>query len=110
MAVDYSKIQELLGDDAETLLGYSSPKISKDNLYLPGGDFIDRVWIDSDRNPIVLRSLQTLFNNGRLSGTGYLSILARRSGHRTFGGREFCAEPETFRSEKYRRTRHRRRL
>ena len=77
MAVDYSKIQELLGDDAETLLGYSSPKISKDNLYLPGGDFVDRVWIDSDRNPMVLRSLQTLFNNGRLSGTGYLSILAR---------------------------------
>ncbi len=61
MAVDYSKIQELLGDDAETLLGYSNPKISKDDLYLPGGDFIDRVWIDSDRTPAVLRSIAVAF-------------------------------------------------
>ena len=44
MTVDYSKIQELLGDEAKTLLNYSSKTISKDDLYLPGGDFIDRVW------------------------------------------------------------------
>ncbi len=96
MAVDYSKIQELLGDDAETLLGYSSPKISKDNLYLPGGDFVDRVWIDSDRNPMVLRSLQTLFNNGRLSGTGYLSILPVDQGIEHSAGASFAPNPKLF--------------
>ena len=96
MAVDYSKIQELLGDDAETLLGYSSPKISKDNLYLPGGDFVDRVWIDSDRNPMVLRSLQTLFDNGRLSGTGYLSILPVDQGIEHSAGASFAPNPKLF--------------
>ena len=75
MSVDYSKIQERLGDDAEYLLGHTSNTISKDQLHVPGGDFVDRVWKDSDRNPGVLRSIQTLFDNGRLSGTGYLSIL-----------------------------------
>jgi class I fructose-bisphosphate aldolase len=75
MTVDYSKIQELLGADADGLLNYSNPKISKTDLQLPGGDFVDRVWFDSDRSPAVLRSLQTLFSTGRLAGTGYLSIL-----------------------------------
>ena len=55
MAVDYSKIQELLGADGEALLNFSSPKISKNDLHLPGGDFIDRVWLSSDRTPQVLR-------------------------------------------------------
>ena len=96
MAVDYSKIQELLGDDAETLLGYSNPKISKDNLYLPGGDFIDRVWMDSDRTPAVLRSLQTLFNNGRLAGTGYLSILPVDQGIEHSAGASFAPNPKLF--------------
>ena len=70
MAVDYQKIQELLGSDAETLLSYTSKTISKEHLQLPGADFVDRVWTQSDRNPNVLRSLQTLFDNGRLRGTG----------------------------------------
>lgn len=96
MAVDYSKIQELLGDDAETLLGYSSPKISKENLYLPGGDFVDRVWMDSDRSPNVLRSLQTLFNNGRLSGTGYVSILPVDQGIEHSAGASFAPNPKLF--------------
>ena len=96
MAVDYSKIQELLGDDAETLLGYSNPKISKDNLYLPGGDFIDRVWMDSDRTPAVLRSMQSLFNNGRLAGTGYLSILPVDQGIEHSAGASFAPNPKLF--------------
>ncbi len=96
MAVNYSKIQELLGDDAETLLGYSSPKIAKENLYIPGGDFVDRVWLDSDRNPNVLRSLQTLFNNGRLSGTGYLSILPVDQGIEHSAGASFAPNPKLF--------------
>jgi class I fructose-bisphosphate aldolase len=96
MAVDYSKIQELLGGDAETLLNYSNPKISKENLSLPGGDFVDRVWVNSDRNPNVLRSLQTLFDNGRLSGTGYLSILPVDQGIEHSAGASFAPNPIYF--------------
>jgi class I fructose-bisphosphate aldolase len=96
MAVDYSKIQELLGGDAEALLGYSTPKIPKDHLYLPGGDFIDRVWMDSDRNPQVLRSLQTIFNTGRLSGTGYVSILPVDQGIEHSAGASFAPNPKLF--------------
>lgn len=96
MAVDYSKIQELLGDEAEVLLNYSNPKISKENLYVPGGDFIDRVWMDSDRSPAVLRSLQTLFNNGRLAGTGYLSILPVDQGIEHSAGASFAPNPKLF--------------
>jgi len=96
MAVDYSKIQELLGADAEALLGFSNPKIAKENLYLPSGDFVDRVWMDSDRNPQVLRSLQSLFNNGRLSGTGYLSILPVDQGIEHSAGASFAPNPKLF--------------
>ena len=96
MAVDYSKIQELLGADAESLLNYSSPKISKDNLHIPGGDFVDRIWINSDRNPQVLRSLQTLFDNGRLKGTGYLSILPVDQGIEHSAGASFAPNPIYF--------------
>ena len=96
MAVEYSKIQELLGDDAETLLDFSSPKIAKENLYVPSGDFVDRVWLDSDRNPNVLRSLQTLFDNGRLSKTGYLSILPVDQGIEHSAGASFAPNPKLF--------------
>ncbi|MBK7705825.1 MAG: class I fructose-bisphosphate aldolase [Acidobacteria bacterium] len=96
MALDYSKIQELLGNDSEALLGYSSPKIPKDNLYLPGGDFIDRVWLDSDRNPQVLRSLNSLFSHGRLAGTGYLSILPVDQGIEHSAGASFAPNPKLF--------------
>lgn len=96
MAVDYSKIQELLGDEAETLLGYSSPKISKEDLYVPSGDFVDKVWLDSDRNPAVLRSIQTLFDNGRLKGTGYLSILPVDQGIEHSAGASFAPNPKMF--------------
>ena len=96
MAVDYSKIQELLGDEAEKLLGYSSPKISKDDLYVPSGDFVDKVWLDSDRNPQVLRSIQTLFDNGRLAGTGYLSILPVDQGIEHSAGASFAPNPKMF--------------
>src|SRR5215213_9260932 len=96
MAVDYSKIQELLGADADGLLNYSTPKISKDNLHVPGGDFIDRVWINSDRTPQVLRSLQTLFDNGRLAKTGYLSILPVDQGIEHSAGASFAPNPIYF--------------
>ncbi len=96
MAVDYSKIQELLGGDAETLLNYSNPKISKENLYVPSSDFVDRVWLDSDRTPQVLRSIQTLFDNGRLAKTGYLSILPVDQGIEHSAGASFAPNPKLF--------------
>ncbi len=96
MAVDYSKIQELLGDEAETLLNHTSETISKENIYLPSGDFVDKVWIESDRNPNVLRSLQTLFDNGRLKGTGYLSILPVDQGIEHSAGASFAPNPKLF--------------
>ena len=94
--MDFSKIQDLLGDDAETLLGHESKTISKDQLHLPGGDFVDRVWMDSDRNPAVLRSLQTLYGNGRLAGTGYLSILPVDQGIEHSAGASFAPNPQYF--------------
>ena len=69
------KIAELLGSDAQKLLDHKSQTIPKEHVQLPGPDFVDRVWSASDRSPRVMRSLQTLFDNGRLAGTGYVSIL-----------------------------------
>ena len=68
-------IQKLLGDEAEALLSHESKGIPKEDLSLPGPDFIDRVMADTDRSPQVLRNLQALFSHGRLGGTGYVSIL-----------------------------------
>ncbi|MCU0239211.1 MAG: class I fructose-bisphosphate aldolase [Pyrinomonadaceae bacterium] len=96
MAVDYSKIQELLGSDAETLLNYSTPKIPKTSLQIPSKNFVDKVWVNSDRNPNVLRSLQTLFDNGRLKGTGYLSILPVDQGIEHSAGASFAPNPAYF--------------
>ena len=96
MSIDYSKIQEFLGDESETLLGHVSKTISKDDLHLPGPDFIDRVWLYSDRTPAVLRSLQTLTNTGRLGGTGYLSILPVDQGIEHSGGASFAPNPQYF--------------
>ena len=96
MTVDYSKIQELLGDDAEMLLGHTSQTIAKEHLHVPGADFVDRVWMDSDRSPAVLRSLQTLFDNGRLAKTGYLSILPVDQGIEHSAGASFAPNPKLF--------------
>jgi len=96
MAVDYSKIQELLGADADTLLNHTSTTIPKENLHLPGSDFVDRVWLQSDRNPGVLRSLQTLHDNGRLGKTGYVSILPVDQGIEHSAGASFAPNPVYF--------------
>ena len=96
MAVDFSKIQELLGDEAETLLNHTSTTIPKENIHIPGADFVDRIWLQSDRNINVLRSLQTLFINGRLSGTGYLSILPVDQGIEHSAGASFAPNPKLF--------------
>ena len=94
MSVD--KIKELLGSDADTLLNHVSKTIPKETLQLPGGDFVDRVWTSSDRNPNVLRSLQSLYDNGRLRGTGYLSILPVDQGIEHSGGASFAPNPMYF--------------
>src|SRR5215208_5869417 len=90
------KIEELLGTDARALLDYTSRTIPKDQIQLPGADFVDRVWSASDRNPSVLRSLQTLYDNGRLSGTGYLSILPVDQGIEHSAGASFAPNPQYF--------------
>src|ERR671939_614539 len=91
-----ARIEELLGEDARALLEFNSPKISKDLLHTPGPDFIDRVWSHSDRNPQVLRSLQSLFDHGRLAGTGYLSILPVDQGIEHSAGSSFAPNPTYF--------------
>ena len=65
-------ISKLLGDDAEALLGYEASGIPSDRLTLPGSDFIERTMMTSNRSPQVLRSLASLYNHGRLGGTGYV--------------------------------------
>ncbi|HXF43499.1 MAG TPA: hypothetical protein VNK26_07145, partial [Pyrinomonadaceae bacterium] len=96
MALDIAKIRELLGSDAQVLLEYESKTISKENLHLPGSDFIDRVWAGSDRNPQALRSLAALYNHGRLAGTGYLSILPVDQGIEHSAGASFAPNPMYF--------------
>ncbi|MEP7213378.1 MAG: class I fructose-bisphosphate aldolase [Acidobacteriota bacterium] len=96
MSVDFSRIQELLGGDAETLLNHVSKTVPKEHLHLPGSDFVDRVWASSDRTPAVLRSLQTLKDNGRLRGTGYVSILPVDQGIEHSAGASFAPNPEYF--------------
>ena len=91
-----SKTIELLGEKAEYLLKHQSKTISKDQLHLPGPDFLDRIWISSDRNPQVLRNLQQLYSHGRLSDTGYLSILPVDQGIEHSAGASFAPNPAYF--------------
>ncbi|HZJ44510.1 MAG TPA: class I fructose-bisphosphate aldolase [Pyrinomonadaceae bacterium] len=90
------RIEELLGPNARMLLDHQTKTISKANVQLPGPDFVDRVWSISDRSPLVLRSLQALFDCGRLSGTGYLSILPVDQGIEHSAGASFAPNPEYF--------------
>jgi class I fructose-bisphosphate aldolase len=94
-----STVEQFLGAKAENLLGFKSPKISKEHLHLPGPDFIDRVYAASDRNLRVLGNLHRLFYTGRLSGTGYLSILPVDQGIEHSGGASFAKNPVYFDGE-----------
>ncbi len=91
-----NKIQELLGDQADYLLNFNDPKISKEMLSLPGPDFVDRVYSMSDRNNRVLGSLEWIFRHGRLAGTGYVSILPVDQGIEHTGGASFAKNPAYF--------------
>ena len=90
------RIEEILGPNARNLLEHTAQTIPKDQLHLPGPDFIDRVWSISDRSPSVLRSLQSLFDRGRLAGTGYLSILPVDQGIEHSAGASFAPNPQYF--------------
>jgi len=87
---------EILGDEAKDLLEYKCTTISKDHLHLPGPDFVDRVFASSDRPVAVLRNLQNFYNHGRLSGTGYLSILPVDQGIEHSAGASFAPNPMYF--------------
>src|SRR6184192_4776673 len=94
------KIEEALGGDARDLLEHRCQTVPKEELHLPGGDFVDRVWKDSDRPTRVLRSLESLLDHGRLAGTGYLSILPVDQGIEHAAGASFAANPIYFDGEK----------
>src|SRR5258708_3821330 len=89
-------IETYLGAKADSLLGFKSPKIAKERLHLPGPDFVDRIYAATDRNLRVLTNLQRLFGHGRLSGTGYLSILPVDQGIEHSGGASFAKNPDYF--------------
>ena len=93
-------IEKFLGNDADFLLNHSCKTISKDQLHLPGPDFVDRVMSSSDRNPVVMRNMQTLFNSGRLGGSGYVSILPVDQGIEHTAGASFAPNPIYFDPEK----------
>src|ERR1700687_5307567 len=97
--VSASSIEQYLGAKAESLLGFKSPKISKQQLHLPGPDFVDRIYGITDRNIRVLSNLQRIFNQGRLAGSGYLSILPVDQGIEPSGGASFAKNPEYFDGE-----------
>ena len=89
-------ISALLGDQAEALLAHECQTISKDQLYLPGPDFIDRVVAESDRSPATLRTFNQIFNSGRLAGSGYVSILPVDQGIEHSGAASFAPNPMYF--------------
>ncbi|MHB9106479.1 MAG: beta/alpha barrel domain-containing protein [Armatimonadota bacterium] len=89
-------VQELLGQEAEVLLTYEAREIPTAQLFLPGPDFVDRVLVPSDRSPAALRNLHTIFTHGRLSGTGYLSILPVDQGVEHSAGASFSINTRYF--------------
>ncbi len=90
------ELEQLLGNSAKSLLEHQCQTITKDRLYLPGPDFVDRVYTQSDRSNAVLRSLADIFKHGRLAGTGYVSILPVDQGIEHSAGASFAPNPEYF--------------
>ncbi len=92
-------IEQYLGNDAKNLLEHQSKGIPKESLHLPGPDFVDRIFIQTDRSPQVLRSIQALFGHGRLANTGFMSILPVDQGIEHSGGSSFAPNPMYFDGE-----------
>jgi class I fructose-bisphosphate aldolase len=99
-ATSLSKLESILGNDAASLLQHESKTIPKSQLHLPGPDFVTRIFSTSDRPTRVLRSLESLYDHGRLAGTGYLSILPVDQGIEHSAGASFAANPSYFDGEK----------
>jgi class I fructose-bisphosphate aldolase len=95
-AVDIHTIRDYLGEETEYLLHHNCKKIPKEHLYLPGPDYIDQVFKDSDRNEQVLRNLTAIFDHGRLAGTGYVSILPVDQGIEHSAMASFTPNPQYF--------------
>lgn len=91
-----SKIQELLGSEAENLLGHTCTGIRKEQIILPGADFTDRIFSHSNRSNQTLRSIESIYNHGRLAGTGYVSILPVDQGIEHSAGASFAPNPAYF--------------
>ncbi|HEY3429163.1 MAG TPA: class I fructose-bisphosphate aldolase [Cyclobacteriaceae bacterium] len=89
-------IAKLLGKDAKFLLDHKSKTISTNQIHVPSGDFVEKVFINSNRNTQVLRNLQLMFDRGRLAGTGYLSILPIDQGIEHSAGASFAKNPLYF--------------
>ena len=94
-----ASISQLLGDKAESLLGFTNPKIARERLHIPGPDIVDRIFSGSDRNNRVLVNLQRMISHGRLGGTGYLSILPVDQGIEHSAGASFAKNPDYFDAE-----------
>ncbi|MDK2973281.1 MAG: fructose-bisphosphate aldolase, class [Candidatus Sumerlaeota bacterium] len=94
-----TEIADLLGAEADSLLNFKDPKVSKDALHVPGPDFVDRIWAPSDRSVPVLRSIQQILGSGRLANTGYVSILPVDQGIEHAAGASFAKNPIYFDSE-----------
>ena len=94
--LDLKKIEELLGEEADYLLNFNTPKIPKASLHVPGPDWVDRVFTLSDRPLPVFRNLQSILGNGRLAGTGYVSILPVDQGIEHSAGASFAPNPAYF--------------
>jgi len=93
---ELARIQDILGPEGDSLLAFSSPKIDRSRLHLPGPDWVDRTFGQSDRNIRTLRALQQLYGHGRLANTGYLSILPVDQGIEHSAGASFAKNPDYF--------------
>ncbi|MEM0466099.1 MAG: class I fructose-bisphosphate aldolase [Candidatus Thermoplasmatota archaeon] len=96
MGKTIDSIRGLLGSEADYLLNYTCQKIPKDRLHLPSPDFVDKIFVDSDRPTQVLRNLKSIFYHGRLAGTGYLSILPVDQGIEHSAAASFSPNPMYF--------------
>lgn len=94
--MSFDKIRELLGNQADSLLNHTSKTVSKNQIHLPGPDFVDRIFRDTNRNNQVLRSLNSIYNHGRLAGTGYVSILPVDQGIEHSAGASFAPNAAFF--------------
>lgn len=92
----YQNVIDILGNKADNLLNHQCKTVPWENLHLPGPDFVDRIFINSNRSPQVLRNINAIINHGRLAGTGYVSILPVDQGIEHTAGASFAPNPEYF--------------